>query len=157
MRKVLLIAAALVASFSMPARATDWKEINLVAQRILDLGVSIQWMNINTGICARRGLQGLYVRPKRAVVICRQTIRDHNNRMIDTLKHEGWHAVQHLCTDSEPVKSKTFVASYLTDTDKFNLGEFYSRDMRPLEAEARAMEKLPVYAYLYNIKRYCPS
>ena len=47
--------------------------------------------------CAERGLYGLYLRESRRIVVC-----PRGNR-VETLLHEGWHAVQSRCLRGAPL------------------------------------------------------
>ena len=41
--------------------------------------------------------------------------------LVDTLKHEGWHAVQHQCREGSPLLSEQQIAARISDEDAFNV------------------------------------
>ena len=162
MRPLLVLAGLLICM--LPASATKnssentgsrGAEIQQIETGIKRLGARLIWMRINSGACTRRGLLGVYKPEDRTIFLCQQSIRDNTAPLIETLRHEGWHAVQQICNNGRPVMSKVKIFSLLTDSDRKNLREFYDRSQYPLEAEARAIEKLSTDDYLRDIDRYC--
>ncbi|KZR87167.1 hypothetical protein [Synechococcus sp. MIT S9504] len=132
--------------------SSEIKKIEISIQR---LGGRIVWKRINSGACTRQGLLGVYKPEQRTIFLCQQNIRHHSEALIETLRHEGWHAVQQICNKGLPVLSKKTVFSKLTQSDKKNLKEFYDRSQYHLEAEARAIEKTPTDAYIRDIELHC--
>ena len=132
--------------------SSEIKKIEISVQRI---GARVIWKRINSGACTRQGLLGVYKPEQRTIFLCQQNIRHHSEPLIETLRHEGWHAVQQICNNGRPVLSKKKVLSKLTQSDKKNLKEFYDRSQYHLEAEARAIEKLPTDAYIKDIELHC--
>lgn len=153
MRRLAVLAGLL--SIALPASATNWSEVQQIESRIERLGARVYWMRMNTGICAQRGLLGLYKVRARTVYMCQQTIRSSSEPLIETLKHEGWHAVQQICNGGRAVLNDSKIRALLTESDKSNLRKFYSSSDHRLEAEARALETIPTYAYLNGVNHYC--
>ena len=134
---------------------TPWADVRRIEKRMERLGVRVVWKRLNSGVCARRGLLGVYKPDQQTVFMCQQSIRSSSEPLLDTLRHEGWHAVQQICNNGRAVLSKSKIFSVLTESDKRNLKEFYDRSQYPLEAEARAIEKNSTYEYLRGINLYC--
>ena len=153
--KCLYATAALLLSFALPAGATNWGEVQQVESVIERLGAKIYWSRMNTGVCAERGLLGFYRPSERTVYMCQQAIRDSGDSLISTLRHEGWHAVQHLCNNSRAVLSDDKIRAMISHSDKRSLRSDYDADMHRLEAEARAVERIPTPAYLRGVNHYC--
>lgn len=99
--------------------------------------------------CREPGLYGFYVRGQRAVVVC-----DRGDRS-DTLRHEGWHLVQHLCLDGVPWLSPPQLGAGLTQQDQRDLQVLVRPDQWQREAEARVMAKLAPNDYLLELQRAC--
>ena len=132
--------------------SSEIEKIELSVQR---LGARVIWKRINSGVCARQGLLGVYKPEQRTIFLCQQSIRHNAEPLIETLRHEGWHAVQQICNNGRPVLNKKKIFAKLTQSDKKNLKEFYDRSQYHLEAEARAIEKLPTDAYIKDIQLHC--
>lgn len=99
--------------------------------------------------CSEPGLEGLYVRGSRAVVVCRRgdpTI---------TLRHEGWHLVQSLCLGARPWLPSNTVARQLGRRDRRELELLVPRSQWPREAEARVMARLTPGPYFQQLDRAC--
>jgi hypothetical protein len=99
--------------------------------------------------CAEPGLEGLYVRGSRAVVVCRRgdpTI---------TLRHEGWHLVQSLCLGGLPWLPADTVAHQLGRRDRREMELLVPRSQWPREAEARVMARLAPGPYFQQLDRAC--
>ena len=154
MKQLFLLAGFLFSG--LPATATtNWTEVQQIETTIERLGTRVLWMNMNTDRCARRGLLGFYRLSTRTVVMCQQRLRTSNEPLIDTLKHEGWHAVQELCNGGRAVLSDDKIRALLSESDKFNLRNYYDAGVHRIEAEARAIENVPTHAYLRGVNHYC--
>ena len=154
MRRCLLLAGLLISG--LPATATtNWNEVQQIESRIERLGARVFWMRMNTGTCAQRGLLGVYDLRKRTVFMCQQRLRSSSEPLIDTLKHEGWHAVQSICNGWRPVLGDHKIRALLSQSDKEILRESYDESQHRMEAEARAIENVPTEAYLRGVDHYC--
>jgi hypothetical protein len=99
--------------------------------------------------CAEPGLEGLYVRGSRAVVVCRRgdpTI---------TLRHEGWHLVQSLCLAGRPWLPPDSVARQLGRRDRREIELLVPPSQWPREAEARVMARLAPGPYFQQLDQAC--
>ncbi len=99
--------------------------------------------------CTEPGLEGLYVRGSRAVVVCRRgdpTI---------TLRHEGWHLVQSLCLAGRPWLPPDTVARQLGRRDRREMERLVPPSQWPREAEARVMARLAPGPYFQQLDQAC--
>jgi hypothetical protein len=99
--------------------------------------------------CNEPGLEGLYVRGQRAVIVCRR-----GDPSI-TLRHEGWHLVQTLCLAGRPWLAPESVARQLGRRDRRELEVLVPRSQWLREAEARVMARLAPDAYFLQLDRAC--
>ena len=153
MKRLALLAGLLFSA--VPVSATNWTEVQQIEARIERLGAKVYWSRMNTGPCADRGLLGRYYLSRRTVYMCQQAIRDSSEPLIETLKHEGWHAVQQLCNNGRAVLSDDKIRNLLSEGDKRTLRKHYDARQHRLEAEARALEQVPTHAYLRGVNHYC--
>jgi len=86
-------------------------------------------------------LFGLYLRGTRRIVVCPR------GNQLDTLMHEGWHAVQARCRRGKPLLTDDFLRANLSPADRRDIDALYSAKSWHREAEARVMatQKLPLY------------
>jgi len=86
-------------------------------------------------------LFGLYLRGTRQIVVCPR------GNQLDTLMHEGWHAVQARCRKGAPLLTEAYLRANLPRADLRDIDALYSPKSWHREAEARAMafQKMPVY------------
>ena len=96
--------------------------------------------------CSEPDLDGLYVRGRTEVVVCPR------GEPSTTLRHEGWHLVQHLCLEGLPWLEKEEVEARLSRRDRQTLDQLVSPSRRPTEAEARVMALLPPTTYFKSIR-----
>ena len=153
MKQLALLAGLLFVA--APVSATNWTEVQQIESRIERLGARVYWAKMNTGACSERGTLGTFHIREQTVYICQQALRDYNEPVMETLKHEGWHAVQHICNNSRAVLSDDKIRALLSESDKRTLRKHYGKDQQRLEAEARALESVPTTAYLRGIDHYC--
>jgi len=153
MKRLALLAGLLLSA--VPVSATNWTEVQQIESRIERLGARIYWSKMNTGVCSKRGRLGLYKIRERTVYMCQQAIRDSGEPLMETLKHEGWHAVQQLCNNGRAVLSDDKIRVLLSEGDKRALRKHYDASQHRLEAEARALEEVPTHAYLRGVNHYC--
>ena len=101
--------------------------------------------------CAEPQLFGLYVRGRREVVVCPR------GNQLETLLHEGWHAVQSLCLRGTPLLGSDALLHQLGRRDRRELQLLYRPDQWPREAEARLMAREPLDRYLQTLDRSCTA
>ena len=99
--------------------------------------------------CREPNLYGLYVRGSRQVVVCPRGDQS------DTLRHEGWHAVQSLCLSGRPWLSRETIEQRLTGTARSELQAFVTANRWQREAEARVIASLKVNAYRVELEKAC--
>lgn len=116
---------------------------------------SIFWSNNSkTFGCKGRSLYGYYNIPRGFVVMCQGFHKGDFNELVDTLKHEGWHAVQQQCRKGEPFLSKKQIASRISHQDAFNVHNYHPKQQR-LESEARIIAKLTDKKWIRLVKQEC--
>ncbi len=101
--------------------------------------------------CAEPQLFGLYVRGRREVVVCPR------GNQLETLLHEGWHAVQSLCLRGTPQLGSDALLHQLGRRDRRELQLLYRPDQWPREAEARLMAREPLDRYLQTLDSSCTA
>ena len=101
--------------------------------------------------CAEPQLFGLYVRGRREVVVCPR------GNQLETLLHEGWHAMQSLCLRGTPLLGSDALLHQLGRRDRRELQLLYRPDQWPREAEARLMAREPLDRYLQTLDRSCKA
>lgn len=116
---------------------------------------SIIWSN-NSKIfgCKGRSLYGYYNIPRGFVVMCQGFHKGDFHELVDTLKHEGWHAVQHQCRNGVPFLSQQQIASEIRSEDAFNVHNYHPKQQR-LESEARVMAKVNDKNWIRLVKQQC--
>jgi len=152
MKRLALAAALLLAS--APADAATRADVRLLESRIEAIGARVLWSD-NHSACFRKGLLGKYVPFQRTVYICQRRIGNDPREILSTLQHEGWHAVQHICNGGEPVLSNYKVQNMLTSSQRTTVDRQYPSNQKRTEAEARALESIPLHAFLRGVSHYC--
>ena len=148
----LLLAVA--ADAVMPGKAQAFAERRLiedVAER--EVGARVLWARGLTNGC-EKNLLGFYRPSTRTVVMCERNLSGIP-AMLSTLKHETWHAVQHLCNDDRPVLSDHRLRHGMRASDKRILRTGYKPADHRLEAEARVLEQLPTRNFVDGVRAYC--
>ena len=116
---------------------------------------SILWSNHSKTLgCKGRSLYGYYNIPRGFVVMCQGFHRDDLTELIDTLKHEGWHAVQHQCRKGKPLLSEQQIATRIRREDAFNVHGYHPKQQR-LESEARVIAKMEDQAWIRLVRQQC--
>lgn len=101
--------------------------------------------------CAEPQLFGLYVRGRREVVVCPR------GNQLETLLHEGWHAVQSLCLREKPLLGLDELLPRLGRRDRLELQVLYRPERWQREAEARVMAREPLNRYLQTLDQACTA
>ena len=94
--------------------------------------------------------RGFVIR-RREVVVCPR------GNQLETLLHEGWHAVQSLCLRGTPKLGSDALLHQLGRRDRRELQLLYRPDQWPREAEARLMAREPLDRYLQTLDRSCKA
>ena len=116
---------------------------------------SIIWSNNSkTFGCKGRNLYGYYNIPRGFIVMCQGFHKGDFNELIDTLKHEGWHAVQQQCRNGAPFLSQQQIASRISRQDAFNVHNYHPKQQY-LESEARIMAKVNDKSWMRLVKQEC--
>ena len=99
----LLLAMAADALMTRKAHAFAEREmIEHTAERLI--GARVLWARGRTNKCEENGLLGYYHPATRRVVMCEANLSGIP-AMLETLRHETWHAAQHLCNGDRAVLS----------------------------------------------------
>ena len=116
---------------------------------------SILWSNNskNWG-CKGRNLYGYYRITNELIVMCQGFHNGDLVELIDTLKHEGWHAVQHRCRNGVPYLDDQQILERLPRRDVINVHNYHPKQRR-LESEARVMAKIDDAQWIQLVKHEC--
>ena len=116
---------------------------------------SILWSNNSkTWGCKGRNLYGYYRITNELIVMCQGFHNGDLVELIDTLKHEGWHAVQHRCRNGVPYLDDQQIAERLPQRDAINVHSYHPKQQR-LESEARVMAKIDDAQWIQLVKHEC--
>ncbi len=127
-------------------------EIKLLEAEIEALGTSVIWSK-GYHKCTRN-LYGFYIPKKDMIIICQRNHRRNYAELINTLKHEGWHAVQHKCNGNQAVLNDNKLRAGLQIEDQEVLHDYHPKDRR-LEAEARVLAEVPTRSWIKGLRAYC--
>ena len=148
----LLLAVAADSLMAKKAQAfPERKLIENVAER--EVGARVLWARGLTNGC-EKNLLGYYRPSKRTVVMCERNLSGIP-AMLETLRHETWHAVQHLCNGNRPVLSDHRLRESMKASDKRILRTGYKPADHRLEAEARVVGQLPTKNFVDGVRAYC--
>ena len=145
---------AMAADAVMPSKAQAFAERQLiedVAER--EVGARVLWARGLTNGC-EKNLLGYYKPSKKTVVMCERNLSGIPT-MLETLRHETWHAVQHLCNGDRPVLSDHRLRQSMRASDKRILRTGYKPADHRLEAEARVLGQLPTRNFVDGVRAYC--
>ena len=99
-------------------------------------------------------MYGYYNIPRGFVVMCQGFHKGDFNELVDTLKHEGWHAVQQQCRNGAPFLSQQQIASRISRQDAFNVHNYHPKQQY-LESEARIIAKVNDKNWMRLVKQEC--
>jgi hypothetical protein len=74
---------------------------------------------------------------------------------LDTLMHEGWHAVQARCRKGKPLLTEQYLRANLSRADLRDIDALYSAKSWHREAEARAMAAQQIPLYMSHLEASC--
>jgi len=146
MHTLLTLAFVLPLPFFRPAERTDAAAWSQLLAAFRERGVSV---SSDHPRCREPDLYGLYVRGSRTVVVCERGDRS------GTLRHEGWHLVQHLCLQGRPWLTPQQIEQRLSRDDRVELQILVQPERWQREAEARAMARRKTDDYLQELNRAC--
>jgi len=143
----LLIAAPLALT-SLPLRAANQAgTFNAMVVTFQNYGFEVVG---NHPRCVQEpNLFGLYIRGTRRIVVCPR------GNQLDTLMHEGWHAVQARCRRGKPLLTEQFLRANLSRADLRDIDALYSAKSWHREAEARAMAAQQIPLYMSHLESSC--
>lgn len=118
-----------------------------------NIGTAVIWSDGHE-FCSKQYLLGAYIPSKDFIIICQSNHGQNYDELVGTLKHEGWHAVQHKCNDFRAALSDEQIRPHLKDRDRKNLHSYHPKQTRA-EAEARVVEQIPTRAWIRAVKVYC--
>lgn len=151
MKSLVLLISLMAASSPVLASSQD---VLLLEQRIEAAGARVLWSD-GHAICLDRSLLGKYVPAQKTVYICQENLRAAGQPVISTLQHEGWHAVQDLCNGNNAVLGDHKIRQLLTREDRETIQSLYPSRQWRAEAEARALELVPVKSFINGVNTYC--
>ena len=140
--------------FAPAANAFTQELENIEATIEGEVGTPVVWSDGHEFCAETNGLLGAYIPSKDLVIICQSNHNKNYNELVGTLKHEGWHAVQHKCNDFRAALSDEQIRPHLKDRDRRNLHSYHPKQTRA-EAEARVVEQIPTRAWIRGVKIYC--
>ena len=148
----LLLAVA--ADAVMPKKAQAFAEREMIehtAERLS--GARVLWARGMTNKC-EPNLLGFYHPATRRIIMCEASLSGIP-AMLETLRHETWHAAQHLCNNNRPVLSDERLRRGMRESDKRILRSGYKPKDHRLEAEARVLGQLPTKNFIDGVRAYC--
>lgn len=151
MRQPIILLGLAIAGTSAYASTPDLLNLE---KRIEAIGARVLWSD-GHGVCADRELLGKYVPSQRTVYMCQENLRAAGASILRTLRHEGWHAVQHLCNNNNAVLSDDRIRALIDSHDRRVIEKLYPARQWRAEAEARALEIVPVDSFINGINHYC--
>lgn len=137
----------------VPAAANSFTaELYDIESQIESLGVPVIWVKEHS-LCAR-DLLGAYIPAQKTVFICQSNHNRDYFELVGTLKHEGWHAAQHICNRGRAALPDHKIRLGLTAGSKSVLHQYHPKDQRS-EAEARVIEQFPTSNWIKGFRAYC--
>jgi len=143
----VLMAAPLVLG-SLPLQAANQVEtFNAMVRTFQTYGFEV--VGNHPRCVQERNLFGLYLRGTRKIVVCQR------GNQLDTLMHEGWHAVQARCRRGKPLLTEEFLRANLSRADLRDIDALYSAKSWHREAEARVMAAQQIPLFMSHMESSC--
>lgn len=143
----VLMAAPLVLA-SLPLRAANQAgTFNSMVLTFQNYGFEV--VGNHPRCVQERNLFGLYLRGTRKIVVCQR------GNQLDTLMHEGWHAVQARCRRGKPLLTEEFLRANLSRADLRDIDALYSAKSWHREAEARVMAAQQIPLFMSHMESSC--
>ncbi len=146
LRRALLLSPLLLAPLPLQA-ATNVASFNSLVATFRNYGFEV--VADHPRCFQERNLFGLYLRGTRRIVVCPR------GNQLDTLMHEGWHAVQARCRRGKPLLTNEFLRANLSRADLRDIDALYAAKSWHREAEARAMAAQQMPLYLAHLESSC--
>lgn len=140
------VGAGLAAS-TAPALASNAAAFNDLVATFRTYGFEV--VSTHQRCLMEPNLFGLYLRGTRRIVVCPR------GNQLDTLMHEGWHAVQARCRKGKPLLTEQFLRANLSRADLRDIDALYSAKSWHREAEARAMAAQQIPLYMAHLESSC--
>ena len=150
------VGLGLLADALAPKQAKAWRnEVRVIERAIEGIGSRVLWAKGGYARCSNTRLLGYYDPDEREVIMCQSNLTANSMDIVDTMRHEGWHAVQFICNEAKTVLSDQQLRDGMKPSDKRILRKFYSANQHRLEAEARVVAQLPTSNFLKGLRAYC--
>jgi hypothetical protein len=137
----------LAAAFTSPALASNSAQFSAMVDTFRNYGFEV--VGTHQRCVLEPNLFGLYIRGTRRIVVCPR------GNQLDTLMHEGWHAVQARCRKGKPLLTNEFLRANLSRADLRDIDALYSAKSWHREAEARVMAAQQIPLYLSHLESSC--
>jgi len=134
-------------SAAAPAMASNAATFNSMVTTFQNYGFEV--VSTHQRCLMEPNLFGLYLRGTRKIVVCQR------GNKLDTLMHEGWHAVQARCRKGKPLLTEEFLRANLSRDDLRDIDALYSPKSWHREAEARAMAVQQIPLYMAHLESSC--
>ena len=142
-----LLAALAAAALPVREVRADAGSFNALVATFRSYGFEV--VSTHQRCLSERNLFGLYQRGTRRIIVCPR------GNQLDTLMHEGWHAVQARCRHGAPLLTNEFLRANLSRADLRDIDALYSASSWQREAEARAMAQQRIPLYLAHLESSC--
>lgn len=146
-RTISTLLGLLAAASTTPALAFNQANFNGMVTTFRNYGFEV--VADHPRCFQERNLFGLYLRGTRRIVVCPR------GNQLDTLMHEGWHAVQARCRRGKPLLTNEFLRANLSRADLRDIDALYAAKSWHREAEARAMAAQQMPLYLAHLESSC--
>ena len=156
MKKSLLslLSLTLLSGVSLTNSANAFTEEIHSIETVIEttVGTKVLWSNGHS-LC-EKNLYGFYHPGKDVVVMCQGNHQYNYRELVGTLKHEGWHAVQHKCNNNRAALSDDLIRKHM-DSRTSDVLHGYPHKQHRSEAEARVVERIPTANWIQGVKIYC--
>jgi len=146
LQRPALLALGLL-SAAAPAMASNAATFNSMVTTFQNYGFEV--VSTHQRCLMEPNLFGLYIRGTRKIVVCQR------GNQLDTLMHEGWHAVQARCRKGKPLLTDEYLRANLSRADLRDIDALYSPKSWHREAEARAMAVQQIPLYMAHLESSC--
>ena len=149
-----LLVLTMVPGISLTPSAHAFTEELRAIETVMEttVGTKVIWSNGHS-LC-KNNSYGFYHTGKDLVVMCQENHQYDYRELVGTLKHEGWHAVQHKCNKNRAALSDELIRKHMDSRTSDVLHDYPHKQHRS-EAEARVVEKIPTPNWIQGVKVYC--
>ena len=151
---LLLLVMTVASGISLPPPAQEFTEELRAIETIIEttIGTKVLWSNGH--LLCTKNTYGFYHPGKDVVVMCQENHHSDYPELVATLKHEGWHAVQHKCNKNRAALSDELIRKHMDSRTSDVLHDYPHKQHRS-EAEARVVERIPTPNWIQGVKIYC--